>query len=100
MTPDKSGIWSAWHRFMREVFVFPVRVYQLTIGQLLPRACRFEPSCSRYMIEAIRVKGVWRGIPQGLWRLLRCNPWGGLGHDPVVREAQPTQHSALSTQDS
>jgi len=60
-----------------------VRGYQRFISPLLPRVCRFTPSCSQYMIEAIRKKGLVRGGLLGLWRILRCNPLFPGGHDPV-----------------
>ena len=45
--------------------------------------CRYEPTCSRYCIQALREHGTGRGLWLGLKRLGRCAPWGGLGHDPV-----------------
>ncbi len=60
-----------------------VRFYQIAIGPILPRVCRFEPSCSNYMIEALRRHGPFKGGWLGAWRILRCNPWGGHGEDPV-----------------
>ena len=60
-----------------------VRLYQLTVSPLLPRTCRFYPSCSRYMIEALRQKGPVIGLLQGLWRIMRCNPLCKGGYDPV-----------------
>jgi putative membrane protein insertion efficiency factor len=58
-------------------------VYQSTIGPTLPRSCRFEPSCSRYAYTAVERYGVIRGSWMALKRLLRCQPWGGSGYDPV-----------------
>ena len=60
-----------------------VRAYQLTLSPLLPAACRFEPSCSRYAIEALTRHGALRGSALTLKRLARCHPWGGMGYDPV-----------------
>ncbi len=60
-----------------------VRAYQLLLRPILPPACRFEPSCSAYAIEALRTHGAARGSLLAAWRVLRCNPWGGCGHDPV-----------------
>ena len=45
--------------------------------------CRFQPSCSAYAVEALERYGLLRGSVLSLWRLLRCNPWGGSGYDPV-----------------
>ena len=60
-----------------------VRFYQLCISPFLPRTCRFQPTCSQYMIEAIRLKGPVVGVAKGLWRILRCNPFFRGGYDPV-----------------
>lgn len=60
-----------------------VRAYQVLLAPLLPRVCRFQPSCSQYMIEAIRKKGPLLGVLKGLWRLLRCNPLFPGGDNPV-----------------
>jgi uncharacterized protein len=60
-----------------------IRIYQWLVSPLLPRACRFAPSCSDYAAEAIQLHGVARGGWLALCRLLRCHPWGGEGFDPV-----------------
>lgn len=45
--------------------------------------CRFTPTCSNYTLEAVETHGAIKGTMYGLWRICRCNPWGGCGHDPV-----------------
>lgn len=60
-----------------------VRGYQILLGPLVGRRCRYAPSCSQYAIEALRVHGAVRGVGLAAWRVLRCNPWGGHGYDPV-----------------
>lgn len=60
-----------------------IRLYQRTVSRVLPSACRFVPSCSEYGYEAIERHGVVRGGALAAWRVLRCNPWGGHGYDPV-----------------
>lgn len=60
-----------------------IRIYQLLLAPLLPPVCRFEPSCSRYSIDALRLHGPLRGGWLALRRIARCNPWGGSGFDPV-----------------
>jgi len=60
-----------------------IRLYQRLISPLLPPVCRFTPSCSHYMIEAIRKKGLSRGTLKGVGRILRCNPFVPGGYDPV-----------------
>lgn len=70
-------------RLPAEGLVLLIRIYQLTLSRFLGGQCRFEPSCSRYFIEALRTRGAVVGTALGLWRLLRCNPWGRGGYDPV-----------------
>jgi putative membrane protein insertion efficiency factor len=60
-----------------------IRVYQWILSPVLPMSCRFEPSCSHYACEAIARHGALYGAGLALWRILRCNPWGGSGYDPV-----------------
>lgn len=62
-----------------------ISVYKLLISPLFTGCCRFEPSCSNYMSEAIVTHGAARGIWLGLRRLVRCLPFGGHGFDPVPR---------------
>lgn len=68
---------------MRQILILFVRGYQVALGPLLGGSCRFEPSCSNYMIEALRVHGAFKGTLLGLWRILRCHPFGRHGYDPV-----------------
>ena len=65
------------------VLGWAVTVYRWCISPLLPPACRFHPSCSRYAEEALRKYGAWRGGGLALRRLCRCGPWHGGGFDPV-----------------
>jgi len=60
-----------------------VRLYQKCLSPLLPSVCRFRPTCSEYMIQAIRKKGLFIGLLKGIWRILRCNPLFPGGYDPV-----------------
>ena len=60
-----------------------VRAYQVTLSPLFSGCCRFEPSCSNYMIEALQRHGVFKGLYLGIRRLFRCHPFGGSGYDPV-----------------
>jgi putative membrane protein insertion efficiency factor len=53
------------------------------ISPLLPSACRFHPTCSEYMMEAVDKYGAWRGVRMGALRLLRCHPFHAGGFDPV-----------------
>ena len=65
-----------------------VRCYQIVLSPLMGSACRFEPSCSNYMIGALRVHGAVKGTLLGLWRLLRCHPYGAHGYDPVPEKGR------------
>ena len=60
-----------------------IRLYKRFLSPLMPPSCRFTPSCSRYTVEAIQKHGALRGTLLGTWRILRCNPFGKGGHDPV-----------------
>ncbi|MDP6601217.1 MAG: membrane protein insertion efficiency factor YidD [Phycisphaerales bacterium] len=59
-----------------------VRLYQLTLRPLMGGHCRFQPTCSEYALDALRLYGARRGSWKTLRRILRCNPWGGCGYDP------------------
>jgi putative membrane protein insertion efficiency factor len=73
-------------RLARGVVTAPIIFYQRLISPAIPRRCKYEPTCSRYAVEAIRHYGILRGLVLAGWRLLRCNPWSHGGYDPV--EAQ------------
>ncbi len=60
-----------------------VAVYRGTLGMWLGGYCRFQPTCSQYMLDAVAKHGPWRGGWRGLKRIARCHPWGGCGHDPA-----------------
>jgi putative membrane protein insertion efficiency factor len=66
------------------VVLAPIHFYRYLISPLLGPACRFEPSCSSYAIEAIRTHGPLKGTLMGAKRILRCRPGGGSGYDPVL----------------
>ncbi|HAF70424.1 TPA: membrane protein insertion efficiency factor YidD [Candidatus Acetothermia bacterium] len=68
---------------VRRVLVGAVRVYQRVISPILPRRCRFYPSCSEYAAQAILTHGVLRGGWLSLKRILKCGPWHPGGYDPV-----------------
>ena len=65
------------------VVIVLVRGYQLLISPWLVQNCRFTPTCSEYLIEAVRRHGVVRGLWLGARRIGRCHPWHPGGHDPV-----------------
>jgi hypothetical protein len=78
---------------MKHLAILLIRGYQRLIGPMLPRTCKFEPSCSVYAIEAFRKKGFFRGVALTTWRLLRCNPWGRGGYDPVERAGHASEEA-------
>jgi uncharacterized protein len=77
---------SAAARAARRVAIAPIVVYQRVISPAFPRRCKYEPTCSRYAVEAIREFGVVRGLILAGWRLLRCNPLSHGGYDPVTAQ--------------
>lgn len=68
---------------MRQLVIALLRVYKAVISPLLPPACRFYPSCSEYMLQAVEKHGALRGAWLGLKRLGRCHPFHSGGFDPV-----------------
>lgn len=70
-------------QWVAQGIIAPIRFYQRYISPLTPPACRFTPTCSQYAIEALRKHGPIKGLALAIWRILRCNPWGGSGYDPV-----------------
>ena len=70
-------------RFLSWLLVLPIRFYQLYLSPLLGPSCRFTPTCSEYARQAILKHGPIKGLVLAIWRILRCNPWGGSGYDPV-----------------
>lgn len=68
---------------MKVIALFLLRAYKLTISPLLPPSCRFTPTCSEYVAEAIAKYGFLRGLVLGLKRLSRCHPFCEGGYDPV-----------------
>ncbi|ODS31972.1 MAG: hypothetical protein SCARUB_02901 [Candidatus Scalindua rubra] len=68
---------------MKHLLIKFVQVYQLILSPFLHPSCRFDPTCSQYVIDAIEKRGIVVGIFKGIWRILRCHPFGGSGYDPV-----------------
>ena len=73
-------------RLIGRLLALVIRAYQRLASPLLPRRCKYEPTCSAYAVDAIRSFGPVRGVVLAGWRLLRCNPFSYGGYDPV--EAQ------------
>ena len=84
-------------RLFRFVFVLPIKFYQKVISPALPSSCRYYPTCSQYAIEAIEKRGVFVGIALAAKRILKCNPWGGFGYDPVPERTRKKKKPAADT---
>jgi putative membrane protein insertion efficiency factor len=69
----------------QKVLIGLVRLYRLLLSPSLGNACRFEPSCSQYALQALQQHGAAGGTYLTLRRLVRCHPWCDGGHDPVPR---------------
>ena len=67
----------------RRAVTAPIRLYRRAISPGLPARCKYEPSCSRYAVQAVERYGILRGLVLAAWRLLRCSPWSHGGYDPV-----------------
>lgn len=68
---------------IRDLLMAVVRGYRLLLSPWLGSACRFEPTCSRYALDALQQHGAACGSYLTLRRLVRCQPWCAGGHDPV-----------------
>lgn len=81
---------------LSKILIFPfvvlVRFYQNAISPFTPSACRFEPSCSSYMIEALQNHGLFYGGFLGIKRILSCHPLGKKGYDPVPPKKSNHDH--------
>jgi conserved hypothetical protein YidD len=86
-------------RAIRRGFIFPIRLYKRYLSPRLPDACRFEPTCSVYAMEAIEKRGVIVGIGLAIWRILRCNPYSKGGYDPVPLKKKH-RHASVYEEDA
>ncbi len=68
---------------MKRLLIFFIQIYRGAVSPYVPTQCRFYPTCSSYMAEAIEKRGVGKGLLMGLWRILKCNPLFPGGYDPV-----------------
>ena len=69
--------------FFSKILINFIKIYQYVLSPYIGRECRFYPTCSNYSIEAIERFGFFRGSWLMVARIIRCNPWGGSGVDPV-----------------
>ncbi|MGI6685415.1 MAG: membrane protein insertion efficiency factor YidD [Bacillota bacterium] len=68
---------------MAKILIFLVKGYQKIISPLLPGRCRFNPTCSQYLIDALVKYGFFKGLWKGLKRIIKCHPWHPGGYDPA-----------------
>lgn len=83
---------------MKRLLIGLIHFYQRAISSHTAPACRFMPTCSAYAIEAIERFGAFKGTGLAIWRVLRCNPWGGHGYDPVP-EKKPRKNKKKTRPD-
>jgi putative membrane protein insertion efficiency factor len=77
-----SFLWETLIGLPTWLLIAAIRIYQVTLSPLIGRQCRFTPTCSNYMIQAVLKYGLLVGVLRGTWRILRCNPFCRGGHDP------------------
>jgi hypothetical protein len=75
-----------------KVIVLLADAYRMSLGLILPNACRFHPTCSCYLREAVERHGAGRGLWLGARRLLRCHPLNPGGYDPVPETKRTLDH--------
>jgi putative membrane protein insertion efficiency factor len=72
---------------LKKILIAPILVliyfYKIVLSPLMPSSCRFQPTCSSYFIEALKIHGPFKGTYLGINRIARCHPWGKNGYDPV-----------------
>ena len=68
---------------IRHFFLLPVYLYRYSISPLLPSSCRYNPTCSKYTVDAVLKHGIFKGGLLSIKRIFSCHPWGGSGYDPV-----------------
>ena len=68
---------------LARLLALPIKGYRLLLSPWIGYNCRYYPTCSAYALEALETHGALKGGLMAAWRILRCNPWGGCGHDPV-----------------
>lgn len=73
---------------MKKILIGIVKGYTYLISPFMPPACRYEPSCSQYMVQAIDIHGSIAGVWMGIKRILRCHPMHEGGYDPVPEPKQ------------
>lgn len=78
---------------MKRIFIFFIKIYQ-KIPLSCHASCRHIPTCSNYAIEALEKHGSIKGLSLSVKRILRCNPWGTSGYDPVPKKENKNEKMA------
>jgi len=89
MSAPRSGSFGFWFWLPRRLLSAPVRAYRLLLSPWVGNQCRFEPTCSRYALQALASHGALAGSYLMAARVLRCHPWCAGGCDPVPLERPP-----------
>ena len=99
-----TGFWNRLPGVCKRICAWPlillVRFYQLCISPLTPPSCRFTPTCSQYAVEALCTHGLLKGGLLAVWRILRCNPFGRFGYDPVPPKGRWTSPDRRLTREN
>ncbi|HMQ47515.1 MAG TPA: membrane protein insertion efficiency factor YidD [Saprospiraceae bacterium] len=82
------------HQLLKEIVLLPIRFYRVAISPMLGPKCRFQPTCSRYAMDAIEEWGIFKGSWLALRRIFKCHPWGPFGYDPVPKNPKKYRHNA------
>ena len=72
------------NKILVKALVYIINGYQYLVGPILPRVCRFHPTCSEYSKQALLKYGAGKGLLLGIKRILRCNPFNAGGYDPII----------------
>lgn len=81
-----------------KLIIGPVRFYQLAISPWTGNSCRYSPTCSQYMIEAVNEWGPLKGFWLGIKRIGRCHPWGSHGYDPVPENPKKLNKEVIQSE--
>ena len=79
-------------QIIRKAFLLPVYFYRIAISPILPNSCRHTPTCSQYCIQAVMVHGIIIGTLLTTFRIIRCNPFGTHGYDPVPEKGKAWEY--------
>ena len=92
--PNSTPVQKVWEA-RKFPLLAPIWLYKKCVSPLMPPACRHYPTCSEYTFMAIKQRGIVQGMVMGTWRVLRCNPWGTSGYDPVEAFRWPWQEKLV-----